>query len=86
MLLILKKVAMLETHKTMDSVDNEANTIIGESTKASDFESGLSMIRYKIEPNDDLVEKYADIMSKNERIDSKYNEARLLKKTSQLHL
>ena len=64
------------------------NTIIGESTKTSDFESGMSMVRYKIEYNEDLAEKYVDIMSKNERIESsgKYNESKLLKRTSQLKL
>ena len=65
----------------------EMNTIIGESTKTSDFESGRSMLRYKIEYNDDLADKYVDIMSKNEMNESnKYNESKLLKRTSQLRL
>ena len=63
------------------------NTVIGESTKPSEFDSDNSLIRYKIDINDDLADKYADLMSKNERVDSyKTNSNKLLKKTTQFHL
>ena len=48
---------------------DDFNTIIGESTKLSEFASNTSVIRYKIHLNQTLVEKYADLMSKNEKFD-----------------
>lgn len=62
-------------------------TVIGESTKPSEFESVNSLLRYKIDVTDDLAVKYADLMSKNDKLDSvKSGSNKILKKTTQYHL
>jgi len=35
----------------------------------TEFNSGRTLLRFKIDVDDDLVNKYADLMSKNEKID-----------------
>lgn len=68
---------------------DDFSTVIGESTKPSEFASNTSVIRYKIHLNQTLVEKYADLMSKNEKLDlneENVQHTKLLKKTTQLQL
>jgi hypothetical protein len=67
--------------------DDENKTIEGESTKPSEFESEKSIIRYKLNVNQTILDKYVDIMSKNEH-QNHYddNQSNILKRTNQLHL
>lgn len=68
---------------------DDFNTIIGESTRLSEFASNTSVIRYKIHLNQTLVEKYADLMSKNEKFDlneENVKNTKILKKTNQLQM
>ncbi len=67
--------------------DDETKTIEGESTKASEFESEKSIIRYKLNVNQNMIDKYVDIMSKNENLnENDNNQSNILKRTNQLHL
>jgi hypothetical protein len=59
------------------------------SKQTSDFESSHSLIKFKIEPTDELVDKYAKMMSKKDRKESmkvNLSESKVLKKTNQLNL
>ena len=65
---------------------DELYTIVGESTKQSEFESGQSVLRFKIDVNNDLINKYANILSTNERIALTKDEGKLRGKALQLHM
>jgi hypothetical protein len=59
------------------------------SKQTTDFESAHSLLKFKIEPTEELVDKYAKMMSKKERREStkvNLSESKVLKKTNQLNL
>ncbi len=66
--------------------DDENKTIEGESTKASEFESEKSILRYKLNVSENMIDKYVDIMSKNEHLNQNDDKSNILKRTNQLHL
>ncbi|CAF0708033.1 unnamed protein product [Brachionus calyciflorus] len=80
------EVVQNEKENTIQNFE-DAYTVVGESTKPSEFGSTHSLLRFKVQLNEDLVCKYTDIMSKNENLDQ-FNEndsnKKLLKKSTQL--
>ena len=63
----------------------EVFTLPGESTKLSEFGSNNSLIRFKLELDENLQEIYVGLKSKNQRIDSfSSKDGHLLKRTNQL--
>ncbi len=71
-----------------DESDGDTKTIAGESTKASEFESTKSVLRYKFNINENIIDKYVDIISKNEShndVDDNQSNS-IIRRKNQIHL
>jgi len=62
--------------------------LLVQSSKITEIESQNSLLRNDLDPNEELEEKYAYLMSQNQRLDSFKNEngSKLLKKSTQFKL
>ncbi len=78
-------------------IKNTSKNPLSESSKVwtqtnrTEFESGRSLLRFKIDVNENLANKYADLMSKNEKLDlvmdeSEEEESKMLKRKRELQL
>ena len=58
-------------------------------TNKTDFESGKTLMQFKIDINDSLANKYADLMSRNDKLEpiiDNEEEHRMLKRKRELQL
>jgi len=55
--------------KRRDLIDPNLLADSSKDWPKTEFNSGKTLLRFKIDVNEDLANKYADLMSKNEKID-----------------
>ena len=55
--------------KKRDLIDPNLLVESSKDWPKTEFNSGKTLLRFKIDVGEDLVNKYADLMSKNEKID-----------------
>lgn len=65
--------------------------MVAQSSKLTELESQDSLLREDLNPNEELEEKYANLMSRNEHLDSFKNDTnntnnKLLKKSTQVKM
>lgn len=67
----------------------DESLIMNDYTRTTDFESGKSVLKFKIDLNQNLETKYVALMSKNQKIDpiaENEENTKLIKKKTQLQL